>query len=274
MRPKVSGSSGSSITSPSTASGFSSTASVMAIWCAGSSCSSSGTTVQRRNALYSPDSRSISTRTSTSSLKRFLVAEASAISSARNTVSFATFFSRERASTRRRRSLLMFPMPPKPSHVRHQPGAVDVCEFQMLPLSLDVEHDPAVLDSHQSTLEAPASVARQLQLHARFATREALEILEPLERPVEPRRRHLQALVIDAFDGERAREMVAHAGAVLDVYAAGRIDEDPHEPRARRLHVHKLVAEALEGLPNPRITLRKRFHKQKMGAKPISHFPF
>src|SRR6185503_2517681 len=216
MRPKVSASSGSSITSPRVASGFSSTASVMAIWCAGSSCSSSGTTVQRRNAWYSPDSRSISTRTSTSSLKRFLVAEASAISSARNTVSFATFFSRDRASTRRRRSLLMFPKPPNPSHVRHEPGAIDVLECQMLALSLHLKHHLAVLDSDEPSLETAPPVAGQLQLHARFAAGEALVIREPLQRPVQSGRRHLQALVVDSLHRECAREMVAHAGAILD----------------------------------------------------------
>ena len=48
MRPNSIGSSGSSTTSPSLSSGSRSAASVIAIWCAGSSCSSSGTTVQRR----------------------------------------------------------------------------------------------------------------------------------------------------------------------------------------------------------------------------------
>src|SRR5258706_137933 len=131
------------------------------------------------------------------------------------------------ASTRRRRSLLMFPKPPNPSHVRHEPGAIDVLECQMLAPTLHLQHHLAVLDSHEPTLEAAPPVAGKLQLHARVAAGEALEIREALQRPVQSGRRHFQALVVDALHRESAREMVAHAGAILDRDAMAGIDEDP-----------------------------------------------
>src|SRR3954471_11682887 len=244
MRPKVSASSGSSITSPRVASAFSATASVMAIWCAGSSCSSSGTTVQRRNAWYSPLSRSISTRTSTSSLKRFLVADASAISRARNTVSLPTLFSRDSASTSTRISLLTLSL--RPSHVRHQPGAVDVLESNMLPRAIHFQHDPPLLDALYHAVEAAPPAQRQLELDAHALPLEPAKILQPLERTVESRRRDLEPFVIDPLHGERAREMLAHALAIVERDSARRIDEDPQQPGARAFQVHELVAEAFE----------------------------
>ena len=99
-------------------------ASESGIWCAGNSTASSGTTCQRRNDSYSPVLRSIATRTSTSSVKRFLVAEPSASSSAPNTMSLSTFFSRASASTSSSSSRLI----PKLLKVRHQPGLVHVRE--------------------------------------------------------------------------------------------------------------------------------------------------
>jgi len=57
----------------------------------------SATTCQRRKDSNSPVVRSIETRTSASSVKRFLVAEAIAISSAPNTTSLWTFCSRASA---------------------------------------------------------------------------------------------------------------------------------------------------------------------------------
>ena len=58
-----------------------------------------GTTSQRRNVSYSPVSRSMATRISTSPGYCFLVACASACSTALNTTSRSTFFSRAMAST-------------------------------------------------------------------------------------------------------------------------------------------------------------------------------
>ncbi|CFW40492.1 Uncharacterised protein [Bordetella pertussis] len=68
---------------------------------------SSGTTSHRRKPSWPPVSRSMETRMSASSLKRFFIAEASALSSAPNTTSRVTFFSRAKASTNRRISRLI-----------------------------------------------------------------------------------------------------------------------------------------------------------------------
>ena len=58
-----------------------------------------GTTCQRRKVSYSPLSRSTDTRMSTSPPCSFLVADASAASTASKTTSSSTLFSREMAST-------------------------------------------------------------------------------------------------------------------------------------------------------------------------------
>src|SRR5256885_15400290 len=102
----------------------------------------------------------------------------------------------------------------------------------MLPLSLDFKDDAPVLDAQQPALEPPPPIARQLQLHARLAPREALVAGDTLERPVEPRGGNFQPFVIDAFDRQGAREMVAHAGAILDRDPPRGIDEDPEQSRA------------------------------------------
>ena len=76
--------------------------------CASSfSMRSSVTNVQRLKDLYSPVSRSISTRTSMSSLFFFFVAEAKADSSASKTTSLLTFFSWAKASTNNKISRLI-----------------------------------------------------------------------------------------------------------------------------------------------------------------------
>src|SRR6185437_288406 len=244
---------------------------------------------QRRNARYSPDSRSISTRTSTSSLKRFLVAEASAISSARKTVSFATFFSRASASTSSKMSRLIIPSSfprqagihyslvipaaggnPLSSDVRHQPGAIDILECNMVPLSLRFQHHATLFHSDHAPLVAPASFHRQLEPHRSLAAGEAGEILQPLERAVQPGRGHLQPLVVHAFHREEPGEVVAHQGAIVDRHPARRVDEDPQQARARRLEIDELVAQALERRAQPLFLLANGLHKQKMGARPIS----
>ena len=98
---------GSSTKSPICMSGLRFCASSSLICRSGVSKVSSSTTSQRRNDSYSPVSRSISTRTSDSSAKRFFVAEASADSSDSNTTSLSTFFSRDNASTNSKISRLI-----------------------------------------------------------------------------------------------------------------------------------------------------------------------
>src|SRR5665647_2638957 len=91
---------GLSMKSPSSMSGIWSRASLTSSSASGF-CrpASSGTTSHRRKVSYLPLSRSTATRISTSPGNTFLVAEASASSTAPKTTSRSTFFSREMAST-------------------------------------------------------------------------------------------------------------------------------------------------------------------------------
>ena len=100
MRPIGTDSMLSSMYSPSSISDKRSLASI-SISSASGFCkpASSGTTNQRRKVSYTPLSRSMETRISTSPEYSFLVAWASADSTAPNTRSRSTFFSREMAST-------------------------------------------------------------------------------------------------------------------------------------------------------------------------------
>src|SRR3954468_777646 len=75
----------------------------------------------------------MATLTSTSCVKRFLVAEAIAISSAANTVSRLTFFSRASASTSSKISRLIFLLSYLCLQVRNEPGPFHTFEFKRNP---------------------------------------------------------------------------------------------------------------------------------------------
>ena len=79
---------------------------------------------------------------------------------------------------------------------------------------------------------APSTGALQRQLC--FLAREARVIGEPLDRTVEAGRRYLEPLEIDVLDGEKPREVVRHARAILDVDAVRLVDEHADEPTPRR----------------------------------------
>src|SRR5438477_338794 len=135
MRPNSTFGSRSSMTSSTLASALplscaSSTESICARFHSGVS---SGRTFQRRKVSYAPVFLSICTRTSMSSVYFFLVAEASAISSALNTMSRGTFFSRARTSTSITNSRLpattgLLAATLNPSQFRHQPRPLDILE--------------------------------------------------------------------------------------------------------------------------------------------------
>ena len=100
IRPIGTDSTCSSMKSPTAISAMRSSASISSSSASGFCRPASlGTTSQRRKVSYSPLSRSMATRMSTSPLYSFLVAWASAISMAPNTTSRSTFFSRAIAST-------------------------------------------------------------------------------------------------------------------------------------------------------------------------------
>src|SRR5260221_3679367 len=185
-----------------------------------------------------------------SSVYFFLVAEASAISSAPNTMSRGTFFSRASTSTSitnsRFPAAAAFTATSNPSQFRHQLRPLHVLErkchqssFQ-LQLQLPLGRAP----QHADVLLAPA-FARGAHPHLGLLAGEALEIARLAQGPVEPRRRHFQPVVVHAFDLEYPAQLPAYRGAILDPDTAGLVDEEPQQPApVRRLQVDELVAHA------------------------------
>src|SRR5437870_9035362 len=179
-----------------------------------------------------------------SSVYFFLVAEASAISSALNTMSRGTFFSRARTST----SITNFRLPAttgllaatlNPSQFRHQPRPLDIVEREphgRLPFQL---HRHAALFGAAQHPHEPASSGRirRTHPHVGLVPGETRKIACLAQRPVETRGRHFQPLVLDAFDLEHAAQLPAYRRAVLDIDAAVLVDEQAlHPSPVRRLH--------------------------------------
>ena len=183
----------------------------------------------------------LTARTSTSSLKRFLVAEASASSSAPNTMSLSTFFSRASASTSSNNSRLILGSPVKYS-------APDVlfryCKLEQRHLPSTSSSTFPSLHCAQHPHEIPLPFDRHAQLHARLLPGEPHKIRAPSQRPVQPRRRNFQPVVIHAFDRQAPAQMIADRRAVIDVDAARLVDENAQQAAlARALQVDQLVAE-------------------------------
>src|SRR5215831_9556875 len=154
----------------------------------------------------------------------FLVADASAASSAEKTMSFGTFFSRASASTSSSTSLPFMTL--SPLDPRHQAGLVDVRQRNRVRSLGRLEAQHARVDAAQHAFD-PARIADRLaQLELRLLAAEPHVVGLLLERSVEPGRRNLEPRVRDRLDREQVRQMVAHACAVLDVHAAGLVDED------------------------------------------------
>src|SRR5512138_3774602 len=166
-----------------------------------------------------------------SSVYFFLVAEASAISSAPNTMSRGTFFSRARTSTSITNSRLpatgLLDATLIPSQFRHQARALDVIQRQphaRLPFQFHADAPCFGAAQHPHELAPPGCVGRS-HPDLRLVSGEARKIARLAQRPVEARRRHFEPLVIHAFDLEYAGELAAHRRAILDVDAAGLVDE-------------------------------------------------
>src|SRR6266849_3608234 len=166
-------------------SGYCFCASEKAICWDGFSTASSATTCQRRKDSKSPVLRSIATRTSTSSLKRFFVAEAIAISRAPNTTSLWTFFSRASASACSSSSRLMYPS----GIMAWAPGA----------------HGPG---------EIPAAIDRMAQAHLGLVAGKAGKIRRLFQPAVQTRGGNLQPVVLDPLDFEHPLQLFAHGLAV------------------------------------------------------------
>src|SRR5438067_9722250 len=252
MRPNSTFGSRSSMTSSTLASALplscaSSTESICARFHSGVS---SGRTFQRRKVSYDPVFLSTATRTSMSSVYFFLVAEASAISSAPKTMSRGTFFSRARTSTSitssRFPAITVVFAAKLPSQFGNEPRALDVAELELHRPALQFKVDARAFGAAQHADEpsAPRRI-RRTHLHVRLVAGEAHEIGELLERPVKAGRRDLQPLVVHAFDFEHPRELAAHRRAVLDIDAARLVDEETQHPSpVRCLQLDELVPHA------------------------------
>src|SRR5882672_6105014 len=169
-------------------SGYCFWASEKAICCDGFSTNSSAITCQRRKDSKSPVLRSIATRTSTSSVNFFFVAEAIAISRAPNTTSLWTFFSRARAS--------------------------ELVEVEREPAAVVVEFDPLAFYRANDAGEIPSAVDRMAQTHLGLMAGKTGKIRRLFQAAVQARGGNLQPVVIDPFDFEYPLQLLAHGCAV------------------------------------------------------------
>src|SRR4051794_9098647 len=187
-----------------------------------------------------------------SSVYFFLVAEASAISSAPNTMSRGTFFSRARTSTSIPNSRLpattgLLAATFNPSQLRHQARPLDIVErktHRCLPFQFH-RHAPILGAAQRSHEPAPAARIGRAHPHVGPLSGKAREIRLLAKRPIQSGGRNLEALVIHAFDLEHSRELAAYRHAILDFDAARLVDEEAQvPPPVRRLQVDELVPHA------------------------------
>src|SRR4051794_3521712 len=187
-----------------------------------------------------------------SSVYFFLVAEASAISSAPNTMSRGTFFSRARTSTSITNSRLpattgLLAATFDPSQLRHQPRPLDVVERQAhrrLPFQFH-RHAPVLGPAQRAHEPAAAGRVGRAHPHVSLLPRKASEIRLLAKRPVQSGGRNLEALVIHALDLEHPRELAAYRRAILDIDPARLVDEEAQvPPPVRRLQVDEFVPHA------------------------------
>src|SRR5690349_8909413 len=207
MRPKATDSMGSSMYSPTWISGLMSTASIRRISRSGdSSSASSGCTSQRRKVSYSPVWRSMETRASISPPCFLRVADASAASSASNMTFLSTPFSLETASTTSSISLFITCSSRSTFQfmfvVRHQSRLGHVGERQLVQLAIHLDQHLAGLEAAQGARVTLAPVARHREFEPGPLAGEAREVRLLAQRPVQPRRRHLEGVV--------ARDRVLH----------------------------------------------------------------
>src|SRR2546425_2823635 len=131
----------------------------------------------------------------------FLVAEASAISRAPNTMSRGTFFSRARTSTSITSSL--FPAAiaftaTRSSQFSYQLCSVHIVERQRDGLPLELHAHPPRLGAAQHADEpAPAARVRGAHPDLGLVAGEAGEVGRLAQRPIQPGRRDFQPFVID-----------------------------------------------------------------------------
>ena len=124
-----------------------------------------------------------------------------------------------------------------PLDLRHEPRALDVRERESSRMPFAVSTSTrAVLDSPAAmpfNRRAPSIGSRSVSCAS--SPGEPREIRRLLERPVEPRRAHLEPLVVDVLDREQPRQVVADTRAQSSTSTPSRlVDEHAHEPALRR----------------------------------------
>src|SRR5262249_6576607 len=133
--------------------------------------------------------------------------------------------------------------------------------------------DRIVLEAAQDALYASCILDRGEEAQVGLFAHETGEIGPLLERPVEARRRHLEALEVDVFDGEEPRQMAAHARAILHVDTLRLVDEDANQPAlGRNLPIDQFVPHRGQRLLQQLAQIHRQSTRQKkMGcAQPIS----
>src|SRR5262245_122443 len=170
-----------------------------------------------------------------SSVYFFLVAEASAISSAPKTMSRGTFFSRARTST----SITSSRFPAATAftatlasqicllQIRYQLRPVQVVEREPDDASLQLDlHPPSLGPAQHAGEPAPAGCIRSAHPDLGPVPGEARKVGLLAQRPVEPGRRDFQPFVVDPFDRQDPRYLVADSGAIVERDPPGLVDEE------------------------------------------------
>src|SRR4051812_37905685 len=206
-----------------------------------------------------------------SSVYFFLVAEASAISSAPNTMSRGTFFSRARTSTSITNSRLpattgLLAATLNPSKIRHQPRPLDIVELQAHRLAFELHCEAPFFRAAEYPHEpAPPGRVRRAHTHVGLAAGKARKITALAQWPVQTGGRHFEPVVLDALDLEYSTQLPAYRRAVLDIDAARLIDEKTQRaPPIRRLQLDELVPHAGHDRLHNRF---KCCHKSRRGAE-------
>ena len=100
------------------------------------------------------------------------------------------------------------------------------------------------MHAQQDAIEIPPPGHRHTQSEINLRPRETFKIGQLLQHPVQPGRGNLEAVVIDVFDGQNARQLIADQRAIFNVDTSGlfnAIDEHPqHAPTRTLLEIHEL----------------------------------
>jgi hypothetical protein len=121
-----------------------------------------------------------------------------------------------------------------PLDLGHEPRALDARQRDRHDTLRRLDARRVAFKATQRTLELARALDRLAQLQLHVLPREPDVVGRLHERPVEARRTHLEALVVDVLDGEQPRQVVGNTRAVLDVDAVRLVDEHAHLPRLRR----------------------------------------